>query len=137
VAILGNESFAVMDLDVTTLRFGPAEAVCIHDLTDEWIYNEHLEDVNLDGYMDLMTHFLAEDTGITCDDETATLTGNLMMDDRPFEGGDSVYLGECRTRRPRRGMTGRDSERMQREQPRLNSEEQQHPGDLVEEQRVE
>jgi hypothetical protein len=133
-AILGSESVNAMDVDLTTLRFGPADAVCIHDLTDEWTYNEHLEDVNLDGYMDLMTHFLVHETGITCDDDTAVLSGSLVTDVMPFEGSDSVYLGECR--RTRRGATSRDTERMQREQPPMNTEEQQQPGDLVEEQRV-
>jgi hypothetical protein len=33
-------------------------------------------------------------------------------------------------------MTDRGFERMQREQTPTNTEEQQHPGDLVEEQRV-
>jgi hypothetical protein len=133
VAILGSESFDVMNVDVTTLRFGPAEAVCVHDLTDEWTYNEHLADVNLDGYPDLMTHFLAADSGLSCNDQSATLTGSLMSGE-PFEGTDFVYLGECRTRRPHPRTKPRET--IQRQQSTRNSEEQQHPGDLVEEQRV-
>jgi len=104
VAILGSGLFNVMDIDVATLHFGPGEAACIHDLTDNFIYNEHLQDVNLDGYVDLMTHFLVQETGITCEDETATLAGSLMTDGTLFEGLDSVFLGECRRRRsPNRG----------------------------------
>ena len=87
------------------LGFGPAHAECIHDLTDDWTFADHLEDVNLDGHVDLTTHFLVADTGITCDDRTATLSGSLM-DGATFEGTDSVYLGECRTPRSptRRGV---------------------------------
>jgi hypothetical protein len=33
-------------------------------------------------------------------------------------------------------MTSRDFERMQREQPPANTEEQQHAGDLIEERRI-
>jgi hypothetical protein len=135
VAIFGSEEFDVAELDVTTLRFGPDEVPCAHDLTDLFDYNEHLEDVNLDGFMDLMLHFETQDTGIVCGDTEATLSGQTLGD-QFFEGTDTFETVGCNTNRPHRGMTSRDSERMQREQSQLNSEEQQHPGDLVEEQRV-
>jgi hypothetical protein len=115
VVILGSDHFHVDEIDVTRLGFGPAHAACIHDLTDDSTLRDHLEDVNLDGHMDLMTHFLVAYTNITCDDETATLSGSLM-DGASFEGTDSVYLGECRTRRPptyRGAMRQRQEERSQ------------------------
>jgi hypothetical protein len=135
VAILGSEHMDVSDIDVATLRFGPGEAACKHDLTDEWTYNEHLDDVNLDGHMDLMMHYRVEGAGIACGDESATLTGSLLNGE-PFAGTDTFETVGCNSNRPRRGTTSRDTERMQRQQPRPHSEEQQHPGDLVEEQRV-
>jgi hypothetical protein len=100
VAILGGDSFDVADVDVTTLAFGPAGAPPAHNLTDSFTYNDHLQDVNLDGYMDLVTHFRTRDTGIACGDSSATLTGELL-DGQPFEGTDSIQTVGCReTRRP-------------------------------------
>jgi hypothetical protein len=133
--MLGSEHINILDIDVTTLRFGPAQAACKHDLTDAWTYNEHLEDMNLDGFMDLMLHFETQDTGIVCGDTKATLTGTLLGG-MPFEGTDTFETVGCNSSRPHRGTTGRETEQLQRQQPQLNSEEQQHPGDLVEEQRV-
>ncbi len=95
VALLGSEYLGMDEVDVSTLRFGPDEASPAHDLTDEWTYNEHLEDVNLDGFMDLMTHFRTQDTGIACSDTEATLTGSLL-DGVPFEGTDSLVTVGCR-----------------------------------------
>jgi hypothetical protein len=135
VAILGSEDFSIADIDVTTIRFGPAGAACRHDLTDEWTCNEHVEDMNLDGFLDLMTHYRAEDTGIACGDSSATITGS-GLDGTPFVGIDYFETVGCNSNRPPRGMTNRETERIQPQRQRLSSEEQLHPSDLVEEQRV-
>jgi hypothetical protein len=81
-------------VDVTTLRFGPWEVAPRHDLTDEWTYNDHLEDVNLDGFMDLVMHYETQETGILCGDTEATLSGELL-DGRPFEGTDEIRTVGC------------------------------------------
>lgn len=94
VALLGSEDFDVHDVDVTTLAFGPARATPDHDLTDEWTYNEHLEDVNLDGFIDLVTHYRTQDTGIICGDTEATVSGELL-DGRPFDGTDEIRTVGC------------------------------------------
>lgn len=78
VAVLGSEVFDVSDVDVATLRFGPGEAPTKHDLTDPWTYNEHLRDANLDGVVDLVVHFPATATAVTCADGTVTLTAELL-----------------------------------------------------------
>jgi len=78
VALLGDESLDIMDVDAPTLRLGPGEAAPAHDLTDAWTYNDHLQDVNLDGFMDLIAHFRSPETGIVCGDTEATLTGSLL-----------------------------------------------------------
>jgi len=87
VAILGSETFDVADVDVTTLMFGNASPA--HDLTDSDTYNEHIQDVNDDGFDDLVSHYKQKDTGIVCSDTEATLTGELF-DGTPIEGTDSV-----------------------------------------------
>jgi len=95
VALLGSEFLGIDEIDIATLRFGPNEAACKHNLMDEWAYNEHVADVNLDGHMDLMTHFKTQDTGIVCGDEAATLTGTLASG-QPIEGSDSIRTVGCR-----------------------------------------
>jgi hypothetical protein len=82
-----------------------------------------------------MLHFETQETGIGCGDTEATLNGSLLYG-MLFEGTDTFETVGCNSNRPHRGMTDRGFERMQREQTPTNTEEQQHPGDLVEEQRV-
>lgn len=91
VAILGSDTFNVADIDVTTLAFGPSGAPIAH-------LNGHLQDVNYDGIMDLVTHYRTRDTGIACGDESATLTGGTI-DGQPIEGTDSIQTVGCRVSR--------------------------------------
>ena len=89
VAILGSPGFDVTQIDVTTLAFGPDGAAPAHDLTNPETYNEHLQDVNDDGFLDLVSHYKQKETGIACDDTEAVITGTLL-DGTPIEGTDSV-----------------------------------------------
>ena len=73
VAILGSATFDVTTVDVTTLLF--EGALPAHDLSDPLVYADHLQDVNGDGYLDLVSHYRTQDTGITKGDTSATLTG--------------------------------------------------------------
>ena len=100
VAILGSDSFDVADVDVTTLSFGPGGAAPAHNLTDSFTHNDHMQDVNLDGYMDLVCHFRTGQTGISFGDETATLTGETISG-QAFEGFDSIRTVGFRSRRGR------------------------------------
>ena len=75
VAILGSATFDVTTVDVTTLTFGPDGATPAHDLTDPNVYADHLQDVNSDGFMDLVSHYRTQDTGIAKGDTEACLTG--------------------------------------------------------------
>jgi len=89
VAILGSDTFDVADVDVTTLAFGPSGAPPAHDPAG------HLEDVNGDGFTDLVLHFKENGIGIECVDTVATLTGELL-DGTPLEGTDSVTPVLCK-----------------------------------------
>jgi hypothetical protein len=94
VAVLGSEAFDVSEIDVATLRFGPSEAPTKHDLTDPWTYNEHLRDVNLDGFPDLVAHFPTQDTGIACGDGRVRLAARLS-DGSQVYGTVSIRTAGC------------------------------------------
>jgi len=83
VAILGSDSFDVLDVDVTTLAFGPNGAPLAHR------NGPHVKDANHDGIDDLLAHFPTEESGIVPGDEEACVTGELL-DGTPFESCDDI-----------------------------------------------
>jgi len=83
VAILGSDTFDVTSVDVTTLAFGPASATPLHPNA------LHLEDVNDDGFTDLVTHYRTQQTGIAAGDTFACLSGETL-DGTPIFGCDSI-----------------------------------------------
>jgi uncharacterized membrane protein len=90
VAILGSDAFDVLDVDVTTLAFGPAGAPLAHP-NGPHFENDADEpfDFNDDGLDDLLAHFLTEESGIAFGDTEACVTGELL-DGTPFEGCDDI-----------------------------------------------
>jgi hypothetical protein len=89
VAILGSETFDVSDVNGTALIFAGDKAVPVHDLGDSTIFADHLEDVDSDGLVDLVSHYRTGETGIAFGDLTACLHGETFAGDL-FEGCDAV-----------------------------------------------
>jgi hypothetical protein len=79
VAILGSDAFDVVDIDVATLAFGPAGAPPAHT------HGGHPEDVDGDGFTDLVSHYRTRATGIQDGTEEACVVGK-SLDGTPFEG---------------------------------------------------
>jgi hypothetical protein len=87
VAVLGSMDFDTTQIDVSTVFFGPAKASPVHD--------GHIEDVDADGFMDMVLHFDTQETGIACGDTEATLNGDTHGGG-PFTGTDSVNTVGCK-----------------------------------------
>ncbi len=85
VAVLGSASFDVNDIDRSTLAFGPGGATPVHNDLG------HLEDVNNDGFTDLVSHYATQDTGLAVGDTEACVTGTTTGG-QAFEGCDSVNI---------------------------------------------
>ncbi len=83
VAIFGSDSFDVADVDVATLAFGPSSAPIAHS------HGPHSEDLDGDGFTDLMAHFRIQKTGIAFGDTEACIAGETL-DGTHFEGCDAM-----------------------------------------------
>ena len=79
--------FDALNVDAETLAFGPAGAAIRH-------IDDHEKDADLDGDLDLLVHFYATETGLTCDSTTATLTG-MTYGGQAITGTDIVTMMNC------------------------------------------
>jgi len=83
VAVYGSEDLDVLDIDPGTLAFGPAAEGLAHQ------NGPHVDDLDTDGFLDLVLHFHTRSTGIAADDAEACLAG-ATWDGVPAEGCDAV-----------------------------------------------
>ena len=88
VAILTTDAFDATTVDSATVEFGPDGATENHGV-------RHLEDVDVDGDLDLVLHFKTQETGIQCGDTSASLTGETFYGDA-IEGSDSIRTVKCK-----------------------------------------
>ncbi|MGB5661141.1 MAG: hypothetical protein WBO54_16845 [Thermoanaerobaculia bacterium] len=74
--------FDALDVDPLTVAFGPDSARIVHA-------QGHAEDVDRDGDLDMLVHFKTWQTGISCGDAEAALTGKTFAD-LSVAGSDSI-----------------------------------------------
>lgn len=88
VAILTTPSFDATAVDPTTILFGATgvETGPVHFA---------MEDVDGDGDIDMVLHFVTQDTGITCGDTSASLTGMIFSGLR-VKGSDTIETVGCK-----------------------------------------
>jgi len=80
VAILGSDTFDVLTVDYANIEFGPSGAMPVHIA---------LEDVNDDGFTDLVLQFVQKETGIAKGDIGACISGDTLGG-QPFLGCDAI-----------------------------------------------
>ena len=85
VAIVGDTTFDVLQVDPATVVFGPGGASPVR-------FRGH--DYNPDGFSDLILTFSRSDTGIDCNYNSATLTGVTYAGDS-LEGSDIITVQPC------------------------------------------
>ena len=85
----GAEGFVVADIDVKRLFFGPGRASPTHK------DGGHLEDINDDGFLDLLSHYRTPIIDIQSGDVEACLRGQLL-DRTPFSGCDSISTSKSK-----------------------------------------
>ncbi len=86
VAVLGSIDFDATQLDAATVSFGPGEAAPAH--------GGHVEDVDGDGFMDMLFHFRTRESGIVCGDTEAFLTAETF-DRQSLAGSDTLTTVGC------------------------------------------
>ena len=95
VAVLTTEDFDALTIDHTTVTFEGASETHVNKKTGK--LQRHMEDVDFDGDMDLVFHFLLGNTTLSCGSMAGTLTGRTF-DGVPVTGIDSirtVKVGDC------------------------------------------
>ena len=87
VAILGDATFDALQVDPSTVKFGPSEASPARFNT---------KDYNRDGFVDLILTFKLNETGIACGDTEAILTGKTFPTPvTDIQGIDSFTTEDC------------------------------------------
>lgn len=87
VAVLGSMNFDPIRIDPSTATFGPAQA----SPNPDYDY----EDVNGNGLMDRVFHFMTHETGIACANTEATLNGETFFDQTLITGIDKIDTVGC------------------------------------------
>jgi hypothetical protein len=97
VAILGSADLDVSEIDASTVEL---ESMAVKAVGKSNKLLAHIEDVNEDGFDDLVVQIEDSDCVFSPGDTTATVTGNLS-DGTPFEGTDTICIVGASSPAPR------------------------------------
>jgi regulation of enolase protein 1 (concanavalin A-like superfamily) len=86
LAVLGSSDFDAMLVAWSTVQFGNGEAPPVH-------YG-HVEDVNGDGFSDMVFHFKTQAAGVVCGDTEASFSGRTFGGES-ITGTDSIRTVAC------------------------------------------
>ena len=87
MALLSTDEFDATQVDLQSVRFGAKDSEAAPVRATE-------EDVDGDGLMDLLLFFETQETGISCGDTFATLTGRTL-DGQSISGSDAIRTVGC------------------------------------------
>lgn len=90
VAILGSDTFYANDIDPDTLRFADASVKMVGKKDPNTLCS--LEDVNGDGFDDLVCNFITYDIALLDGDSTTVDVNGELFDGTPIKGSDSVNI---------------------------------------------
>ena len=91
VVLYGSDEFDVSQVDHTTVTLGDAYEMHVDNKTGE--PKRHEEDVNGDGYMDLLFHFRFDETGLSCDPDVVSFYGQTYTDQSFTSRGTVAHFG--------------------------------------------
>ena len=90
VAILGSDTFNVDDIDPSSLRFADATVKVVGKKDPLSLCS--YEDVNFDGFADVVCHFVTTDIAALDGDSTTATVNGALFDGTLIEGSDSVNI---------------------------------------------
>ena len=88
VAILGSANFQVSSIDPASLRFGPGGSTPSTNQV-------HFEDVNGDGFMDLVAQFPTQKIGVRCNDAALFMNGKTTSG-TAIQGSEELQTVGCK-----------------------------------------
>ena len=94
VAILGSSTFDASTVGVSSLFLGPGNATVLGPGNAAVVGKAELEDVNNDGFPDLVVHFPSQQIGIQCTDTSLLLRGKTQAG-TPIRGSEAIQTVNC------------------------------------------
>ena len=90
VAIMGSDSFDVIDIDPDSLRLAEADVKMVGKKDPQTFCS--VEDVNGDFFDDLVCHYINQDIAALDGLSTSAEVNGQLFDDTPIKGTDSVNI---------------------------------------------
>jgi hypothetical protein len=91
VAVFGTDTFDVTTINSSTVFFGSTGTEAQVNMHPNGKYHQGFEDINMDGYLDMVFHFRTQDTGFNIGDTIGMLTGETYSG-VSIMGSDSVRI---------------------------------------------